>query len=191
VKLRRGRPADAGAIAAVMRAAIRAVPAGAQSRAALAAWAALPPLYHRWAMGPGGERYVVATGAGGRPRLVGYAARRGAELSAVFVRPSAAGRGVGAALVAAVARAARRAGARSLRVVAAEDAVPFYGRLGFRGARRVEVPLPGGVTLAARAMSRPLGGAASGVSSGTRGRRGASRRSRARTAGRGGARSSR
>jgi len=159
VILRRAWPADAPAIAAVMRAAVRALRPGAQSPGALAAWGALPALYHRWAMGPGGERYLVACARGprgGDGRLLGYAARRGGELTAVFVRPSAARRGVGATLLEAVARGARRAGFRTLRVLAAEDAVAFYDRLGFRGARRVEVRLPGGARIRARAMSRAL-----------------------------------
>lgn len=144
LRLRRATPSDAAACAAIMRAAIRALPPGALPARARAAWASLPALYHRWAMGPGGEVYLVAERAG---RLVGYAALRGDELTAAFVRPRAQGAGVGRALVVAVAARARRRGARRLRVLAARPAVSFYVALGFRGRAHVRVPLPGGVTL--------------------------------------------
>lgn len=150
LRLRRGRPADARALAALMRAAVRAIPAGAHPPEVVAAWASLPALYHRWAMGPGGETYLLARGGA---RLLGYAALRGDELTAVFVRPSAAGRGVGTTLVAAALGLARRGGVRRLRVVAAASAVPFYRRLGFREGRAASAPLPGGLALASRRMS--------------------------------------
>jgi GNAT superfamily N-acetyltransferase len=127
-----------------MRAAIRALPPGIHPARTLAAWSSLPPLYHRWAMGPGGEVYLVAARAG---RVLGYAALRDDELTAVFVRPRAQGAGVGRTLVRAAAARARRAGARSLRVLAARAAVDFYAALGFRGAARTRVPLPGRVAL--------------------------------------------
>ncbi len=76
LRLRRGTPADAAACAAVMRAAVGAIPPRRHRRRELAAWASLPPLYHRWAMGPGGESYLVAERAG---RILGYAARRAGE----------------------------------------------------------------------------------------------------------------
>jgi putative acetyltransferase len=153
VRIRRGRPDDARACAASMRAAVLALPEGLHPRRALDAWASLPPLYHRWAMGPGGERYLVAL-CGVHP--LGFAARRGGELTAVFVRPAAQRAGVGRALVLAAARAARREGRAQLRVVAALAAVPFYARLGFQVGARVQVPLPGGLRLAARRMRQPL-----------------------------------
>lgn len=153
LRVRAARPADAAAVARVMRAAVRGVAAGALAPQLRAAWASLPPLYHLWAMSAGGERYLVA-GRGGR--LAGYAAWRGAELTAVFVRPSAAGRGVGAALVAAVERQAGKAGVRSLRVLAAAPAIGFYARLGFRPGRAARAPLPGGLALPARWMRKPV-----------------------------------
>jgi len=144
LRIRRALPSDALACAAIMRAAIRALPPVIHPPRALAAWASLPPLYHRWAMGPGGETYLVAARAG---RVLGYAALRGGELTAVFVRPRAQGAGIGRALVRAAAARARRAGARSLRVLAARAAVDFYAALGFRGRARERVPLPGGLAL--------------------------------------------
>jgi putative acetyltransferase len=71
VRLRRATPADAAAIARVMRAAIRAERGGVYTARQLAAWSSLPALYHRWAMTVGRETYLVAERAG---RIVGYAA---------------------------------------------------------------------------------------------------------------------
>jgi GNAT superfamily N-acetyltransferase len=180
--IRRAAASDAASIAGIMRSAIRALPPGAHSPAALAAWSSLPALYHRWAMGPGGETYLVAERAG---RRVGYAALRGRELTAVFVRPSASGRGVGAALVRAALRLARRRGERAVSVVAAASAVSFYERLGFRGGRPVSVPLPGGARLASRHLRLVVAAPATASAAG------AWRPGRGRTARRGAARSSR
>jgi putative acetyltransferase len=155
--LRRARPADAAACAAIMRAAVRALPSGVHPARTLAAWSSLPALYHRWAMGPGGETYLVGERSG---RRLGYAALQGDELTGLFVRPSAAGQGLGAALVACAARLARRRGKDALRVVAAAHAVSFYARLGFRPARPVHVPLPGGARLEARHMRWSFAGGA-------------------------------
>ena len=151
-RLRLARPADARACAAVMRAAIRALPPRDHTRRELAAWASLPPLYHRWAMGPGGERYLVAEHGG---RILGYAARRGGELTAVFVRPGRQGQGIGRALVEAACASAARDGHRSVRVLAARAAAGFYAVLGFRAGARTRVPLPGSLTLAAVRMRAP------------------------------------
>ncbi len=151
LRIRPGTPADARACAAVMRAAVRALPAVLHPPRALEAWASLPPLYHRWAMGPGGESYLVAER--GR-RILGYAARRGGEVTAVFVRPGVQRQGVGRALVEAIRASAGRDGHRSLRVLAARAAVGFYAALGFRAVARTRAPLPGGLSLAAVRMRR-------------------------------------
>ena len=74
-------------------------------------------------MTAGGEEYVVAEERG---RIVGYAARGGREITAVFVRPSHARRGLGARLLGAAEARALRSGVRSLFVRAAVGAVPFY-----------------------------------------------------------------
>jgi GNAT superfamily N-acetyltransferase len=136
-----------------MRAAVRALPPAAITERQRRAWSSLPALYHRWAMGPGDERYLVAERAG---RVVGYAALRGPELTAVFVRPREQGRGTGRALVEAAAARARAARVRALTVVAARPAVAFYARLGFRGRRPIRVPLPGDVLLPGIRMALQL-----------------------------------
>jgi N-acetylglutamate synthase-like GNAT family acetyltransferase len=136
-----------------MRSAIRAARGAPYSPGELAAWSSLPPLYHRWAMSAGGERYLVAEERG---RMVAYAALREDELTAVFVRGDAAGAGLGARLVRRIEARARRQDVRILHVVAAEGAVGFYARLGFSGARRAWVALPGGTRLPARHMRKRL-----------------------------------
>jgi GNAT superfamily N-acetyltransferase len=153
VRLRRGRVSDARAVAGVLRAAVRGLAAPFHPRRVVAAWSSLPPLYHAWAMTAGGERYVAASVG---DRIVGYAALREDEVTAVFVRPAAARLGVGAALVSRLEREALRDGKRRLRVRAALGALPFYEALGFRGARRIRVPLPDGLALRAVALSKVL-----------------------------------
>lgn len=174
VRVRPGRPDDAAAVARVMRAAVRGLPASACTPRQRAAWSSLPALYHRWAMGPGRERYLLAERAG---RVVGYAAHRGpsaaalprrrpgsparsrrqAELTAAFVLPAAGGAGIGRALVRAVERRVSRLGAGVLVVLAARPAVGFYARLGFSPGRPTRSPLPGGVQLPALRMRLRLG----------------------------------
>jgi putative acetyltransferase len=136
-----------------MRASVRALARGTCTPRQLAAWSSLPALYHAWAMTAGGEEYVAAEEGG---RIVGYAARRGREITAVFVLPSHARRGLGARLLAAVERRAARSGARSAFVLAAPGAVAFYLAMGYRGDRRVSAPLPGGSRLGALRMTRRL-----------------------------------
>jgi GNAT superfamily N-acetyltransferase len=143
---------DAPAIARVMRAAVRGVPRGVYPARTLAAWSSLPALYHAWAMTAGGETVIVAEE--GATRVVGYAALRGSELTALFVSPSASRRGVASKLLARVEALARRRGVRTLAVDAARSGVAFYRARGFDGRRAVQVPLPGGALAAVRLTKR-------------------------------------
>jgi GNAT superfamily N-acetyltransferase len=128
-----------------MRAAVRGQ--GDRYPAAVrAAWGSLPALYHRWAMTAGGERYLVAARGA---RLVAYAAWRGGELTALFVRPGEGGRGLGSRLLTRLETEARAGGARRLTMVAAQAAVPFYLAQGWRRGRSTRSPLPGGGVLPA------------------------------------------
>jgi GNAT superfamily N-acetyltransferase len=154
LRVRAARLEDAPAVARVMRSAIRALARTHYTPAELAAWASLPALYHRWAMTVGGERYVVAERAG---RVVGYAAVRGGELTALFVRPREARSGIGSALLARIERVAREAGRTALRTDAARSAWGFYAARGFRLGRALRVPLPGGGALDARVARKTLG----------------------------------
>ncbi len=159
-RIRRGRLSDAGAVSRVMRASIRGLARGTYGAAALARWSSLPPLYHAWAMTAGGETYLVAEQRG---RIAGYAALRRGEVTAVFVRPGAAGRGTGLALLRAVERLARGRGVRGLFARAARGAVGFYERAGFRRGGTERIPLPGGghleaVLLRKRAIGKRVTG---------------------------------
>jgi GNAT superfamily N-acetyltransferase len=152
-RIRPARLSDASAIARVMRAAIRGLAAGTCTARQLAAWSSLPALYHAWAMTAGREEYLVAERAG---RVVAYAARRGREITAAFVAPAHARTGLASALVGRLERDAWRAGVRRVSVRAAPGAIPFYAALGYRGARQVRVPLPGGGALRSTTMRKRL-----------------------------------
>lgn len=141
VRIRRARLSDAAAVAATMRASVRALARGTYDARRIARWSSLPPLYHAWAMTSGGETYLVAEREG---RVLGYAALRGREVTAVFVRPAVAARGVGRALLRALERLARRRAMSALFARAALGAVGFYERAGFHRGRPTSVPLPGG-----------------------------------------------
>jgi GNAT superfamily N-acetyltransferase len=151
LRIRRARLSDASALASVLRAAVRGVAPGTYPARTLSAWASLPALYHAWAMTAGGETVLVAALRG---RTVGYAGLRGAELTSLFVRPSAARRGVASALLARAEALARRRGVRTLRVDAARSGLAFYRARGFSGSRRVRIPLPGGALAAVRLAKR-------------------------------------
>jgi putative acetyltransferase len=128
-----------------------------------AAWGSLPALYHRWAMTAGGEARVVAVAGG---RVVGFAGWRGREVTTLFVLPRAAGRGVGTRLLAAAedgaaggsAAAPRGGRPRTLTLVAARAAVPFYLRHGWRDRGPASSPLPGGRRLPARRLAKRASG---------------------------------
>jgi putative acetyltransferase len=145
VRIRPARLEEAAAIARVMRAAVLGQ-RGRYPARTVEAWSRLPALYHRWAMTAGGERYLVAVRAG---RLLGYAAWRGGELTALFVRPEAAGHGLGARLLRRLEAVARAGGAHRLTMVAARAVVPFYLAKGWRLGRRTRSALPGGGALPA------------------------------------------
>jgi GNAT superfamily N-acetyltransferase len=99
----------------------------------------------------GGEARVVAVVAG---RVLGFAGWRGREVTALFVRPRAGGRGLGAKLLAAAERGGSAGGAPTLTVVAARGAVGFYLAHGWRDRGPAASPLPGGLRLPARRMTR-------------------------------------
>jgi GNAT superfamily N-acetyltransferase len=152
VKIRRARLLDAPALARVMRAAVRGA-RGAYPARILAAWGSLPALYHAWAMTAGGETILVAQRGG---RIVGYAGLRGGEVTALFVRPSAARQGVASALLARIEALARRRRVRRIVVDAARSGVAFYRARGFEDVSPVRVPLPGGASLVAIRMTKQV-----------------------------------
>ena len=98
---------------------------------------------------------------GGDQRPVGEAtlldpAADPARIRAFFVAPWAARRGVGRAILAACAAAAKDAGFRDLTLMATLPGVPFYAALGFRADEDVVDVLPDGTPLRFIRMSRGI-----------------------------------
>ncbi|BDG03633.1 GNAT family N-acetyltransferase [Anaeromyxobacter oryzae] len=157
LRLRRATLADAALLARVRRASVRGLASGAYSSRQIALWSRLGAVYDRWTLGPGGERAFVAERSGRAAGWAAFTLGPPAELTALFVRPAEAGRGVGTALLARVEAEARRRGAGRLVVQASLNGAAFYRARGFRGTRRIRVPLPDGEGLEAIRMSKRLG----------------------------------
>ena len=175
VRIRRARIGDAAALSRVQRASVRGLARGAYTERQISQWTRLGPLYYRWALGVGGEIAFLAERGG---RVVGFAALvagPAAEVTAVFVRPAAAGRGVGSALLARVEAEARRRGIRRLVVKASLNGVPFYRARGYDRPRPIRVPLPDGAALDALLLTKAITSARTGGGTGS----GDSRRARA------------
>ena len=72
----------------------------------------------------------------------GFAALKGSDtLEMLYVRPDAAGQGVGAALCDAIEKIAAARGAAALTVAASDTAQPFFAKRGYEAVRRETVPL--------------------------------------------------
>ncbi len=175
LRVRRARLDDAAALSRVQRASVRGLARGAYTDRQIAQWTRLGPLYYRWALGVGGEIAFLAERDG---RVVGFAAlvaRPPAEVTAVFVRPAAAGGGVGSALLARVEAEARRRGIGRLVVKASLNGAPFYRARGYVRPRPIRVPLPDGAALDALLLTKALtsGRTAGGTGSGGSRRAGA------------------
>jgi putative acetyltransferase len=156
LRVRPATLADAALLARLMRASVRGRARGTYPAPVIARWTRLGPTYYRWTLTAGGERAFVAERGG---RALGFAAFTlgpPPEVTAVFVRPSAARGGVGTALLARVERAARRRGATRLVVRAALNAEVFYRARGYAGGHRIHVPLPDGAPLDAVRLAKAL-----------------------------------
>jgi GNAT superfamily N-acetyltransferase len=99
---------------------------------------------------------------GGDQRPVGESslldpAKDAARIRAFFVAPTAARRGVGRQLLVACEEAARKAGFRSLTLMATLPGVPFYQALGFSPDEDVVDVLPDGTPLRFVRMSKEIG----------------------------------
>lgn len=175
VRIRRARLGDAAALARVQRASVRGLARGTYTDRQIALWTRLGPIYYAWALSAGGEIAFVAERGG---RVVGFAAllaRPRAEVTAVFVRPAAAGRGVGSALLARVESEARRRGIRRVAVKASLNGAQFYKARGYARARAIRVPLPDGAALDALLLTKALTAARTAAGTGSGGSRPARR----------------
>jgi putative acetyltransferase len=93
----------------------------------------------------------------GRPAGVGALIAERSELLACYVRPAAARRGCGTAIVRTIEAVARTRGLAHLELAASLNAEPFYAHLGYRVVERTDITLRNGHTLAAVRMAKDLG----------------------------------
>jgi putative acetyltransferase len=120
--------ADAEAMCALHKAAVRALCVGAYTTQEIEAWLSeREPAGFRQAMTDGGETILVAERDGA---VVGFASIKGTVLFGLYVDP-ASGRGAGRLLLEAVEDEVRRRGATILTLQATLNAVPFYRKHGF------------------------------------------------------------
>jgi len=80
-----------------------------------------------------------------------------ARIRAFFVHPDCARRGIGTMILRACLDAAREAGFRRVTLASTLPGVPFYTALGFEEKERLEVPMPGGMTLPVIRMEKDVG----------------------------------
>jgi len=99
------------------------------------------------------EDYLARQGG----RAVGYAAVKQNEIGHLFIRPDAAGQGVGAALVAYCNEVIRQGGYDTAKVYASRPAIEFYAKQGFLADGEKSFELKPGVFLDSVLMTRPLG----------------------------------
>ena len=92
----------------------------------------------------------------GRPAGIGALVLERAELLACYVRPEAARRGCGSAIVRAIEAIAREHGLPRLSLAASLNAEPFYTQMGYAVIDRSPITLPNGHVLAAVQMARDL-----------------------------------
>jgi putative acetyltransferase len=144
--------ADAEAMCALHKAAVRALCVGAYSGEEIEAWLSdREPAGFRQAMTQGGETMLVAERGGA---VVGFASINGTVLFGLYVDP-ARGRGAGRLLLAAVEDEVQRRGAAVLSLQATLNAVPFYRKHGFMRQDRSTVRR-GGRDLAVLDMTKAL-----------------------------------
>ncbi len=149
---------EARAFLEVQRAAVRAIAAKDYSPAEIEAWAPLPvteddiELVHKNGLN---SHRLVAEAEG---RIVGAGAlvTQNAELSACYVVPEAARKGVGSALVREIERTARQQGLTFLQLDSSVTAEPFYASLGYRVIERGEHILSSGKSMACVKMRKEI-----------------------------------
>ena len=144
--------ADAEAMCALHKAAVRRLCLGAYTAKEIEAWLSeREPAGFRHAMTDGGETMLVAERDGA---VVGFASIKATVLFGLYVDP-AKGRGAGRVLLAAAEGEVRRRGATVLSLQATLNAVPFYRQHGFTRQERSTVRR-GGRDLAVLDMIKTL-----------------------------------
>lgn len=124
----------------------------------IATWAAAPP--------PASLPLLVRAGGGIVAQeedgaVLGYAVLDAdtGEIDAVFVEPTAQGRGIGQALMQTLEAMAREQGLDVLFLSASLNAVPFYRKAGFRALQERLYPHRSGIAIRAMLMEKRLGAA--------------------------------
>lgn len=155
--LRRATPDDVTAISIAHHAAIRQICSSAYSPEQIDAWTSALTI-DRYEAAMDRFDFVVAELEG---RVVGFAIADlpGAELNALYVAPSAGGRGVGSALLEAAEARARAAGVARLTLKATLNAVSFYEEAGYVRLCSARHALPGGRELPCVGMAKLLSNA--------------------------------
>jgi len=127
--IRKAREEDAKAVGRVHREAIREQSRGHYTDEQIEAWTSPRPPGHFEKVIREKEMYVAEEDG----EVVGFGGLHveAAEVDAVFVSPTAAGRGVGLKLLWTVEERAREAGLKSLRLDASLNAIGFYERAGY------------------------------------------------------------
>jgi putative acetyltransferase len=159
-EIRRAELADVDEIAAAHRDSIRSIGPAYYDRPIVSEWGAgLEGELYANAMA-GGETFFVAIGElDGKREVLGFSSHRidGDEHGAsVYVRGSAARRGIGSALFRAAEAAAIVAGATSIHIDASLAAIEFYKANGFEEVGRGEHRLTSGQPMACVFMRKNL-----------------------------------
>lgn len=135
-RVRTATPDDAPGILALHVDSIRAFGPDAYDDTQVAAWAEKEGGADRYPIGESGHYLVVAedTESDRSHSIVGYGhlVPQSDEVRAVYVRPDAARRGVGSAVLARLERYARNVARQRLELWASHNAVGFYERMGYR-----------------------------------------------------------
>ena len=156
VTVRRARPEDGEEIGRVHRDSIRGLCGGHYAPEKIEVWARpRPPGHYERAIL--GKDFYVAEESG---EIVGFGVldAETREVEAVYVGPSAAGRGVGMKILRTLEGRARELGLESLRLDSSLNAVGFYERAGFRVEGMGEHRLGGAVDIPCAHMSKRLSG---------------------------------
>lgn len=156
IRIRAFRPADADALATLFHESVRRLGVRHYTARQVAAWSPAKPDPGRYRTQAVGRTFLVAVDGDGA--IAGYGdLEPSGHIDHLYVRPDAAGRGVGSALLGALEKAARSAGIPFLFVEASEGARRLFARRGFRmGARRAFVRR--GVAIHNYRMSKALAG---------------------------------
>lgn len=154
MRIRNADYADRAAIASVHAASIRRLCAGHYSEDAIDAWVGmLEPCVYDQALA---EKHVLVAEEDGALVGLGMLDAAAAIVSAVYVAPDHAGRGVGTAILAALEAEADRRGLDAVTAYATLNAQGFYARHGYERGCETYHALPNGTRLSCVEMVKRL-----------------------------------